>query len=56
MPIHTKCHCTTAPIIGRKDPGQIVDKDLLQTIKESGAKAKVATVREIGPAVLAVAA
>lgn len=56
MPIHTKCHCTTAPIIGKKDPGQVVDKELLQTIKESGAKARVATVREIGPAVLAVAA
>lgn len=36
-PAHKNCHCGTEPIIGRVDPGQIIDPDGLAAIKRGGA-------------------
>ncbi len=32
MPIHPACGCTVAPIIGKKDPGQVLDRDLVDKL------------------------
>lgn len=37
MPIHTNCHCIPpVPIIGKSDPGRVINKDLLRELKSSG--------------------
>lgn len=36
MPLHTRCGCTTAPIIGTKDPGQVIDRGTLAKLKADG--------------------
>jgi len=33
MPLHPRCDCGVAPIFGDKDPGQVLNKDLLDEIK-----------------------
>lgn len=35
QPIHNKCHCGIIPIIGSKDPGQVVNAGLLGKLKET---------------------
>lgn len=50
MPIHTRCHCTVAPIYGSHDPGRVFNPGLLKDLKE---KAKVGDTKELGPVVLA---
>jgi hypothetical protein len=37
MPIHSNCDCGVAPIIGNRDPGHIINKDLLQQLKKEEA-------------------
>ena len=32
MPIHPSCGCTTAPIIGRRDPGGVLDRGLVDQL------------------------
>lgn len=34
MPLHPACGCTVAPIIGAKDPGQIIDRESLRRLKD----------------------
>lgn len=36
MPIHGHCDCGVAPIIGERDPGQVVNQELLDELKASG--------------------
>jgi hypothetical protein len=33
MPLHPRCDCGVAPIFGDRDPGQVLNRDLLQEIK-----------------------
>lgn len=46
--IHTKCHCTSAPIYGSKDPGIVANPELLKQIKGKSVKT-VET--ELGPSI-----
>lgn len=32
MPLHQRCGCTVAPIIGTQDPGHVLDKDLVDRL------------------------
>lgn len=36
MPLHNHCDCGVAPIIGSRDPGQIINRDLLDRLKAEG--------------------
>ena len=36
MPLHNHCDCAVAPIIGDADPGQIINHDLLGSLKKAG--------------------
>jgi hypothetical protein len=36
MPMHVSCGCSVAPIIGDKDPGQIIDRENLRQLKADG--------------------
>lgn len=36
LPIHGKCDCGVAPIFGTKDPGRIINQELLTELDESG--------------------
>ncbi len=36
MPIHTRCDCRVAPIVGDTDYGQIVNRELYRELKSSG--------------------
>ncbi|MDV6290319.1 hypothetical protein R2F25_30390 [Streptomyces sp. UP1A-1] len=38
MPIHPGCHCKPVPIPGDRDPGQIIDEDLLKEAHDAVAK------------------
>lgn len=33
MPIHARCRCTVAPIVGTLDPGQVINRERLDMIK-----------------------
>lgn len=36
MPMHPSCGCTVAPIVGTRDPGQIIDRAALRQLKADG--------------------
>jgi hypothetical protein len=36
MPMHTSCGCSVAPIVGDRDPGQIIDRENLRQLKADG--------------------
>jgi hypothetical protein len=36
MPIHNRCDCGVAPIIGDEDPGQVINKPLLRDLRQAG--------------------
>lgn len=36
MAMHPSCGCTVAPIVGSKDPGQVIDHQTLQQMRDSG--------------------
>lgn len=36
MPLHVHCHCSVLPILESKDPGRVVDKRLLNQVKDGG--------------------
>lgn len=36
MPLHNNCDCDVAPIIGTRDPGRVVNHQLLANLKEAG--------------------
>lgn len=36
QPVHSHCHCSTIPIIGSQDPGQIIDRELLKQVHAEG--------------------
>ncbi|WP_399142173.1 hypothetical protein Q3A86_32755 [Streptomyces sp. NBUA17] len=38
MPIHPGCHCKPDPLPGDRDPGQIIDEDLLKEAHDAVAK------------------
>ncbi|GGQ81244.1 hypothetical protein [Streptomyces flaveolus] len=38
MPIHPGCHCKPEPLPGNRDPGQIIDEDLLKEAHDAVAK------------------
>ncbi len=38
MPLHNYCHCTIAPIIGDRDPGQVIDRALLERLKRTAGR------------------
>lgn len=52
MPIHTRCHCTVAPIYGTHDPGRVIQTKTFEQITK-GKAANVGTTKELGPVVLA---
>lgn len=35
MPIHVHCDCTVAPIWGRKDPGRVINRELLNQLQRN---------------------
>lgn len=35
MPIHPQCDCSVAPIVGDRDPGQVIDPDTLDSVHQS---------------------
>lgn len=35
-PLHFRCDCGVAPIIGDRDPGRVINSDLLDNLKERG--------------------
>lgn len=35
-PLHNACDCDIAPLIGTSDPGRVLNRDLLSTLKERG--------------------
>lgn len=37
LPIHNRCGCRVAPIIGDRDPGQVINRERLRAIKATGA-------------------
>jgi hypothetical protein len=37
MPLHDRCGCTVAPILGAKDPGRVIERDAAARLKASGA-------------------
>lgn len=39
MPIHGHCDCGVAPIIGDRDPGQVINRPLLNDLKAAGKQA-----------------
>lgn len=49
MPIHNRCNCSVMPIIGSRDPGNVIDSDLLKKLKTEGPQAKVVKHGELGP-------
>jgi hypothetical protein len=51
QPIHPRCHCGVIPIIGSKDPGQVVDKETLDRLK-ADARPKVESHSELGPVLI----
>lgn len=61
-PIHRRCHCTVAPIVGNDDPGfDLYQKDLDRIYKAAGGTGKaglanlrfaVANDRELGPVIM----
>lgn len=38
MPLHTHCDCVVAPIWGTKDPGQVINRDLLTKMQEGSSR------------------
>lgn len=36
MPLHAHCDCGVAPIVGDSDPGEVLNKELLSTLKGQG--------------------
>lgn len=36
MPLHSRCDCGIAPIIGHRDPGVVANEDLLSKLKDAG--------------------
>jgi hypothetical protein len=36
MPIHDHCDCEVAPIIGDRDPGRVINQDLLRDLRSEG--------------------
>lgn len=34
QPVHNNCHCGVIPIIGSKDPGRVLEPDLLKSLKD----------------------
>lgn len=39
MPLHDRCDCGVAPIVGDRDPGRVVNRDLLGELKRRGGSA-----------------
>lgn len=50
MPLHPHCGCTVAPIVGSKDPGQVLDKDTLGRLKADGVIDEISRRRRISGA------
>jgi hypothetical protein len=38
MPIHPGCHCKPEPLVGKRDPGQVIDESLLREAHDAVAK------------------
>lgn len=47
MPIHNRCDCGVAPIIGSKDPGQVINQQLLKDLKNAERSATEAQRRHL---------
>lgn len=47
MPIHNHCDCGVSPIIGQRDPGQVVNRDLLRELKQNGEIDKISRQRAL---------
>lgn len=47
MPLHPHCHCIVAPIIGSVDPGQVLDKPLLDRLKADGVVDQISAARSV---------
>lgn len=41
MPIHGRCDCGVAPIVGDEDPGQVINQELLDKLHETGAAGRL---------------
>ncbi len=46
MPIHNHCGCDVEPILGDRDPGHVIDRELLDALKVEDAVAARELVRE----------
>lgn len=52
MPIHDRCACDVEPLFGEHDPGQVIDRDLLDRLnaaQDSGTDVAVHDHGELGP-------
>lgn len=49
MPLHARCSCTVMPLLGNRDPGQVIDKERLRQIKAGETKVAVHDHGEVGP-------
>lgn len=47
MPIHGSCDCGVAPIIGSRDPGQVVNNELLADLKRRGEVDRITKARAL---------
>ncbi len=48
LPIHSRCGCTVVPIVGEKDPGLVIDRELLDRLKRDGTAADLSYSKAIG--------
>ncbi len=49
MPVHAQCSCSCVPIVGDRDPGRVINRGLLDRIKDGTTKVDVHQHGEVGP-------
>lgn len=49
MPVHARCSCSVVPIVGDRDPGQIIDPERLRRLKAEATETAVHDHGEVGP-------
>lgn len=47
MPIHSHCDCGIAPIAGTEDPGQVINRKLLNDLKKNGEVDRISRQRQL---------
>lgn len=46
LPLHSHCHCTVAPIVGQRDPGRIINRDVYTELKAAGVMDDITAARQ----------